>query len=100
EVSAGAWTQRHWGDVLFVAALLGCLAKFLCGIDRAMDLRSVDEPDYLGSGLLQSDHVVAFESLATTARLYQLWYFLLSRIQPDTVGLYYLNYAVLMAAMA
>jgi hypothetical protein len=84
-----------------IAVELACLAALaiacawqLHDLERVLDLASWDEADYLRRGLAIPDRGLP---QAEWGPLYAIWYFLLSRAQPDRIALFYLSYRSLVA---
>ena len=71
-------------DLACAGALLIACAWQLHDLERVLDLAPWDEADYLRRGL-----VIPMRGLppAEWGPLYALWYFLLSRAQPDRIAL-------------
>ncbi|HZA50201.1 MAG TPA: hypothetical protein VE549_05635 [Myxococcaceae bacterium] len=77
-----------------IGALAVACAWQLHDLERVLDLGLWDEADYLRRGLALLNRGLA---PAEWGPLYSLWYFALSRLQPDPIALYYLSYRLLVA---
>lgn len=76
--------------VVLVFVLAGW--KYTSGLENILDVRLADESRYLSDGV--SLPAVGLQR-AEFSPLYAVWYFILSRLQPDRIELYYLNYKLL-----
>lgn len=80
------------GDLLIIAIILTAALKFTSGLENALDIRLYDETLYLFRGVTLMDMGLP---PAQNAPLYAIWYFVISRFQPDRINLYYLNYKLM-----
>ena len=83
---------RFRGDIIAVAFILIAGLKLTFALESAIDIGLFDESNYLYMGAnIGNQGLPGPEG----APLYALWYFLLSKLQPDRLKLYYLNYQIL-----
>ncbi|MFL5247599.1 MAG: hypothetical protein ACJ79V_07210 [Myxococcales bacterium] len=77
--------------VCFAALAIACVWQ-LHDLDRVLDLARWDEADYLRGGVSLLARGLPD---AEWGPLHTVWYFAVSRLQPDRVALYYLSYRLL-----
>lgn len=85
-----------WRDVTLALVLLAAGLKFTSGVENALDIGAFDESYYLHHGVTLGENGLP---RASWGPLYAVWYRALSGVQPDRVGLYYLNCRVLTIAL-
>jgi hypothetical protein len=84
--------ERVSRDLLIIIALAIAGWKLTYGLAGVLDIGLNDESFHLFFGT----HLLKHGFLgATKGPLYPAWYFLLSKLQPDRIALYYLNYSLL-----
>jgi hypothetical protein len=82
-------------DLLLLVCLILAGLRLTGGLEQVVDLTLFDETGYLYAGLsLPTDGLMP----PAWAPLYGVWYFALSRLEPDPVALYYLNFRILSVA--
>lgn len=80
------------GDLVILVVLLLCAAKYTWDVPRQVMIVGFDETVYLTRGLDLLETGIPSQDMSP---LYAPWYFALSLLQQDPVGLYYLNIRVL-----
>ena len=98
---AASAPSRRWrtaaADALLVLLLLGLALKLTYNISRVRDLGTCDEVTYM----LLGSWIPKFGlPRAEGCPLYALWYFGVSRLEPDPARLYYLSWSLLVALLA
>jgi hypothetical protein len=85
-------SRPHAADALLILVILLMTLKLTHGLAAVRDVRLEDESIYLASGYhLPHDGLPRAEANP----LYAVWYFVLSRVQPERIRLYFLNWSVL-----
>ncbi len=77
--------------LFYVVIILLAAFKQLYGVRHHLDIPFFDETEYLQKGIGLATH--AYNNWGPS---YNLWYYLLSLICPDSVNVFYLNYCLLM----
>jgi hypothetical protein len=84
--------RPYAADALLILVILLMALKLTHGLAAVRDVHLEDESIYLASGYhLLRDGLPRAEANP----LYAVWYFALSCVQPDRIGLYFLNWSVL-----
>jgi hypothetical protein len=84
--------DQHKVDLVALAVLLIAAIKFVHDLESSIDIGLFDETSYLGRG---TELIRLGLPQAQDSPLYAIWYYILSLVQPDRVGLYFLNYKLM-----
>jgi len=79
--------------IVFILLMSGW--KYTYAIDNIIDIGMADESNYLWGGAEIRNGEFTTGTVADSAPLYTIWYYLLSLWRPDRIALYYFNYKVL-----
>lgn len=76
-------------DLIIIVIILIAGLKFTFGLENTLDITLQDESEYLYRGVTLWNTGLPHPSWSP---LYVIWYFLISFLEPNKIGLYYLNY--------